>query len=92
MLSDYLQAKRFLGAKFGYGEILPDGVYAVPCDSSKGKAFFRLEIRNNNVEGAKNFHMFWDESLTISWYDKPKPFFRKESKWATQFRILERMR
>jgi hypothetical protein len=92
MLSEFLQAKRFLGAKFGYGEPIRDGVYAVPTMTSKGKAFFRLEMQNQSPTGTENFRLFWDEKLTISWYEKPKPYFKKESKWSSAFRELESLR
>lgn len=88
MLSEFNQIKRFLGAKFGYGENIPDGIYAIPTETSKGPAFMKMEFKNNNAIGEDNFTLFWDEALTVSWYSK-KPIFLKESAFSKAFRKLE---
>ena len=92
MIAEFNQAKRFFGIKFGYGEPLQDGIYAVPTQTSKGRAFMRMEVAHNQVAGKDNFKLFWDESLKTSWYVKPKPFFQKESKFAKLFRQIETCR
>lgn len=92
MLSEFNQVKRFLGAKFGYGENIPDGIYAIPTETSKGDAFMKMEFKNNNSIGKDNFTLFWDEELTKSWYTEPKPYILKESKFSKAFRKLESCR
>ena len=89
MISEIKQVKRFLGAKFGYGEPLQDGVFAVPTQTPKGEAFMRFEIVNGNPAGKDNFKLFWDEDLKFSWYDQPKPSDLKESKFSKAFRQLD---
>lgn len=89
MLSEINQAKRFLGAKFGYGENIPDGIYSIPTQTSKGNAFMKYEIKNNNQHGENNYMLFWDENLTISWYTSKKPIFLNESAFSKAFRKLE---
>lgn len=89
-MSEFNQAKRFMGIKFGYGEPCQDGVYAIPTETSKGKAFMRLEIKDNNPAGNDNFKLYWDEKLTKSWYDKPKPKVFTESKFSKLFRQIEK--
>lgn len=89
MLSEFNQVKMFLGAKFGHIAVIPDGIYSIPTNTSKGKAFMKMEFKNNNAIGKENFKLFWDENLTISWYDSKKPFFIKESKFSKAFRKLE---
>lgn len=92
MMSEMNQVKRFFGAKFGYGEPLQDGVFAVPTETSKGKAFMRMEVSKGEPAGKDNFKLFWDEELTVSWYDEPKPSELKESKFSKAFRQIERCR
>ena len=89
MLREFNEVKRFLGTKFGMDENVPDGVYAIPTKTSKGNAFMRFESKNNTAFGSDNFKLYWDENLTISWYDSKKPFFRKESKFSKQYRKLQ---
>ncbi len=91
MLSEVNTVKRFLGIKFGYGEIIPDGVYAVPCTTSKGNAFMKMTFKDGQPFGKRNYWLFWDEKLTIDWYDNPKPFFRKETKFTKLFRKIEKL-
>ena len=88
MLQEFNEVKRFLGTKFGLGENVPDGVYAIPVKTSRGNAFMRFESKNNTAFGNNNFKLYWDENLTIS-CDSKKPFFRKESKFAKQYRKLQ---
>lgn len=89
MTNEFLQAKRFLGIKFGYGEPIKDGIYAVPTQTSKGKAFMKIEYKNQMLAGDKNFHLYWDEKLTLNWYETPKPFSINESKFSKLFRKIE---
>lgn len=91
MISEQNLAQRYLGARFGLATNTPNGVYAIPCETSKGKAFFKLELKDGHWSGEKNFHLFWDEALTISWYNKPRPWFLKESEFAKAFRKLEKV-
>jgi hypothetical protein len=92
MIAEANQAQRFLGAKFGTDPCrIKEGTYAVPCDTSKGKAFMRLLVDEN--KSMRGFDLFWDESLTVSWYNQSKPGdLPKESKFATIFRKLEAVR
>lgn len=92
MMSEMNQVKRFLGTKFGYGEPIQDGIYAVPTETSKGNAFMRMEIVNGNPAGKDNFKLFWDEELSLSWYDMPNPNYTCESDFAIAFRQLEACR
>jgi len=93
MLAEMNQVKRYLGAKFGYGEPIKDGIYAVPTPTSKGKAFMKIEFKNQAAHGDNNFHLFWDEELTIDWYKFPKPIEKiPESKFASLFRKMEAIR
>lgn len=92
MLAEMNQAKRFLGVKFGYGEIIQDGTFAIPTTTSKGDAFMKLEMKDGKQAGQGNFSLFWDEKLTISWYDKPRPKALRESKFAGLFRQIEECR
>ena len=89
MIAEVNQVKRFLGAKFGYGENIPDGIYAIPTNTSKGNAFMKMEIKNNSQHGEGNFMLFWDENLKFSWYTEPKPDIFRESKFSKAFRELE---
>lgn len=89
MLAEFNEVKRFLGTKFGMGENVPDGIYAIPTKTSKGNAFMRFESKNNTAFGNDNFKLYWDEKLTISWYDLKKPFFLKESIFSKVYRKLQ---
>jgi hypothetical protein len=92
MVFQMAQARRFLGAKFGYGETIPDGIYAVPIETTKGEAFMKAEVINNEYAGKGNFKLFWDEVLSVSWHDAPKPPELVESEFAKAFRNLESCR
>ena len=89
MFAEIKLVKRFLGAKFGHGENIPDGIYAIPTKTSKGNAFMKYETKNNCSHGKNNFLLFWDEKLTKSWYDSRKPLFLRESSFNKAFRKLE---
>ncbi len=90
MLSEVAQVKRFFGIKFGMGEKIADGIYAVPTDTSRGHAFMKMEIINGKFGGNDNFHLWWDEKLTINWYlTEERPADLKESRFAILFRQIE---
>lgn len=89
MLSEFNEVKKFLGTKFGMNENVPDGVYAVPVKTSTGNAFMRFESKNNTAYGDDNFRLYWDEKLTISWYDSKRPLFLKESKFSKAYRRFQ---
>jgi hypothetical protein len=67
MLAEVNEAKAFLIKKFGSVEKVKPGTYAVPTDTSKGKAFMKVTITPDM--GMKDFHLFKDEALTVTWYD-----------------------
>jgi hypothetical protein len=92
MLTEVLEVKRYLGCLFGVGENIPDGVYAIPTKTSKGNAFMRCEIKNNEFFGNTNYKLFWDEKLKICWYTNRKPLFRKESKYNKIYRKTQNHR
>lgn len=85
MLKEFREVKRFIGLKFGMGEPVTDGVYAIPTETSKGPAFMRMEFKNSEPNGKDNFELFWDEKLTMPW-DKFPPAIVKQSKFATAYR------
>ncbi len=88
MTQEVNQAKRYLGIKFGYGQPIQDGTYAVPCTTSRGKAFMRIIVKDNSFH---DFHLFWDEKLTVDWYEnQTPPVDLKESKFADLFRKIEK--
>lgn len=86
MLTEVNEAKRYIGARFGYGQPVPDGTYPIPTETSKGKAFMALTAKDGKMG---NFKLFWDEELKVSWYDNPMPENLIESKWSKAFRKLE---
>lgn len=67
MLSEVNKAKDFLIKKFGSVEKVEAGTYAIPTETSKGKAFTKVVIAPDM--GMSDFHLFKDEALTISWYE-----------------------
>lgn len=69
MIREFDEVKKYLLGKYGEPENVPNGVYAIPTETSKGKAFMKYEY----PKGDENFMLFWDEELKISWYDNPKP-------------------
>lgn len=88
MFSEILLAKKYFGAKFGHGENIKDGIYAIPIQTSKGPAFMKMEVLNGNPSGKDNFSLFWDESLTVSWYNENKPTKIEKSDFSKLFRKL----
>lgn len=92
MMAEMNQVKRYFGARFGYGEPLPDGVYAIPTKTSKGPAFMKMEVSGGEESGSDNFYLYWDEGLTISWYGSRKPEGLTESPFAKAFRKLDTVR
>ena len=93
MMLEMKLAKRFFGAKFGYGEPLVDGIYAIPIYTARGDAFMKMEIVFGTPSGTQNFLLFWDEDLTINWYNDPKPEKPlSESEYSKMFRLLEHCR
>ena len=93
MLSEVKQVKRFFGIKFGMGEKIEDGIYAVPTETSRGPAFMKMEIIDGEFGGKDNFHLWWDEQLTINWYKtEERPADLKESRFAILFRQIEECR
>lgn len=88
MLKDAKLVKQYFGLRFGIGERCSDGVYAVPCETSKGNAFMKMTIKNNEFSGKDNFSLFWDEKLTLSFYDTPKPNVFRESLFSDLFRRI----
>lgn len=67
MLAELNEAKKFLINKFGSLEKVKPGTYAVPTHTSKGDAFMKVVITPEM--GMKDFHLFKDEQLTLSWYE-----------------------
>jgi NADPH-dependent 7-cyano-7-deazaguanine reductase QueF-like protein len=89
MLAEVRKSKQYIGLRWGYGEHIPDGRYAIPCDTSRGTAFMALNMKDDNFQGADNFHLYWDEQLTLSWYDiKGKPEGLVESEFSIKFREI----
>lgn len=90
MIQEQLLTKKYLGARFGYGERVPDGIYAVPCDSSRGNAFMKIVIFENEIDKTENnFSLYWDEQLTKTWYGKNKEEEEmQESNFSLKFREL----
>lgn len=86
MISEVNEVKRYL--RFRFGDNIPDGTYAVPTNTSKGKAFMKVVVKN---QGLSNFYLLWDEDLTIDWYTKPRPFFLRESKFVKAYRNLVKL-
>ena len=91
MMAEIKKAKRYIGAKFGYGEYVDDGVYAVPVDFVQEKAFMRVEMNKGTFGVLDNFSCFWDEDLTLRCGRDEKPEF-KESKFNALFRKMEALR
>jgi len=72
MLAEFNEAGNYLKKRFPDGNA-PDGIYAIPTQTSKGDAFMRLQLKDNKSFGGDNFSLYWDEELTISWYTNEKP-------------------
>lgn len=69
MITEFNEVKKYLLGRFGEPEKVPNGIYAIPTETSKGNAYMKYE----HPKGNENFMLFWDEELKISWYDNPKP-------------------
>lgn len=67
MLAEINKAKEFLIEKFGSIEEVKAGTYAIPTETSRGKAFMKVVIGSDM--SISDFHLFKDEELTISWYE-----------------------
>lgn len=65
MIAEYNEVTNYLLGKYGEPENVPYGIYAIPTNTSKGKAFMKYE----HPRGKENFKLFLDEELTVSWYD-----------------------
>lgn len=95
MMAEVKQAKRYLGARFGMGETIPTGSYAVPTqkyDRLKNEyrmAFMAVLVTTGG--GMSGFGLFWDEQLQHP-CDKPRPARLKQSRFAMAFRMLEEER
>lgn len=68
MISEINEVQKYFKDKFGSTDNVPDGIYAVPTNTSKGDAFMRIEIKDKDFYGKANFMLFNDEQLTKSWY------------------------
>ncbi len=67
MISEVNEAQAFFNKKFGKGKHVPAGTYAVPTNTSRGKAFMGVEVTDNQM--LRGFYLWWDEDMKISWYD-----------------------
>lgn len=85
MLSELREAKRYLGARFGYGERIPNGDYAVPTNTSKGNAYMKVVVSSDG--SISGFNLFWDQEMEYDW-NGPKPESTFESAFSKSFRIL----
>lgn len=68
-------AKKWFANKFENLESVPNGVYAIPMETSKGSPFMRIEIKDACIDGKYNFLLFQDEQLTVSWFNGNKVDF-----------------
>ena len=66
MIQEVEEAKKYLAKKFK--GLAPSGTYAIPTQTSKGKAFMSVTVDDRHY--LSGFDLFWDEQLTKSWYDK----------------------
>jgi hypothetical protein len=67
MLTEVIEAQTYLKKKFN-GNDVPAGTYAIPTETSKGKAFMKVTVNPEGYLGG--FDLFWDEEFTQSWYEK----------------------
>lgn len=67
MLTEVREAKEFFKKLFGEGKNVPHGIYAIPKKTSRGKAYMRVKVSNDG--NLSCFDLWWDEALTLSWYD-----------------------
>jgi hypothetical protein len=73
MLAELNEAKKYLVEKFGDADLVPPGTYAIPTETSKGKAFMRVTIAED--KGMGDFSLWMDEAFTVKWYDFKKKYF-----------------
>ncbi len=67
MITEINIVKDFLIGKFGKVENVKNGTYAIPKETLRGDAFMRVIISDGGkISGMR---LFWDEELTLSWYD-----------------------
>jgi hypothetical protein len=90
MIAEVKQAKRYLGARFGYGETLPVGSFSVPTEGAHGSCFMRVRVERDG--SMSDFTMWWDEACTISYHAvRPRPSdLPYESEFAQAFRMVEK--
>lgn len=88
MIAEQLLVKRYLGARFGYAEPIPNGVYAIPCDAPKGDAFIKFTCLEHGGDPKDNFTLFWDEKLEHPYEKSDVKLIKRESGFSFQFRKL----
>lgn len=67
MFSEANAAQKFFKEKFGENPVEP-GAYPVPYSTARGEAFMKIVV--DEQQNMSDFHLFWDEGFTISWYTK----------------------
>ena len=90
MIAEVKKAKRYLGARFGYGEVLPAGTFSVPTNAAQGPCFMRVRVEQDGT--MSDFTLWWNEECTVN-YHKVRPCppgLPKESEFAQAFRMLEK--
>lgn len=70
MLAEANKANAFFNQKFGKGKHVPAGEYAVPTDTSRGDAFMKVIVSEDQY--LSDFKLYWDENFQISWYTHKK--------------------
>ncbi len=70
MFTEVDETKEFFNKKFGEGNHVPYGIYAVPYKSSRGDCFSRVKVTHDGK--MSDFNLFWDEEFKISWYTHNK--------------------
>lgn len=87
MLAEIKLCKRYIGVKFGYGEPIPAGTYAVPAITSHGQPCF-MKLLIDESKNMSGMDLFWNEALTIPYDGKTKPEGITESSFSSTFRYL----
>lgn len=67
MLAELNEVKKHLVEKFGDVDSVPPGTYAIPTETSKGKAFMRVTIAEDM--GMSDFSLWMDDSFTKDWLE-----------------------
>lgn len=62
------ESKLFLEIKFGVGNHIPKGTYAIPTKTGTTNEEVWMKVRVLDDGNFTNFNLFWDEALTISWH------------------------